>query len=335
MPKSKNPAMRRIATTRARAAASGWGPDYLAPLRASRGEAPSISRASELYSPKVGRFLELLSTPEQVAGLLALHHPGLFELIEQKELSPMPDLNPLEGHPRYTGPALPPVSGTIDIADRMGLLRFHPKAWQDVPVLRTDDLATTAFDTADSYCVPGYWHGDLLLYLEDEQGMYCLHWDTKAKPGDHGMPGPGYAPSRRRQAISRAQARDKVVLAYFHEANIRTVRVAGSEIDRTVTNNLRAAVAWQRRPPDMTDELQFGLMSELRAALLSETTPIEVFRRFSRDTSASMDACRRVFYRAIMSRELRLDLFRDIVVDRPMLAERRDVLAVYADWFER
>jgi hypothetical protein len=323
---SNTPALRRIVKILRRRNASGWGANYQPAIRSSRSEAPSISRASEINSREQGRSLQMLSPGEQEASLLALHQPALFDLHEQRELSAEPAAHPLQSHPLVSGRDLPGISGTLAIAERLGALRFHPRTW-----VASDEQDVT---TGEGFWAPGFWIGDLLLFLADEQGPYCVHWDVKAKHGDHGKPGPGVR-DRSGHAAARARARHEVMCAYYQEAGIRSVSVARDAIDRHASNNLRALFGWHQKPPSMTLSLQRELLDRLRVALSDGTPPIEIFSAMMKKASVSFDACKRVFYRAIWRRELRVDLFHPVLVDRPMRIEMRDVLIEYASWFAR
>lgn len=102
-----------------------WGAAYQPGIFATRDEAPSISRAVQLWSEKLQRYVHGLSGPEQAALILALHHPQLFELQEQRMLPMEKRPHPLTGHPRATGMSLPDMRGTIAVAEHLDLLKLH------------------------------------------------------------------------------------------------------------------------------------------------------------------------------------------------------------------
>jgi hypothetical protein len=80
-----------------------FGPDYIPSTFATRNEAPSISIPSRLNSLKFGRVIHTLSEQETHAVLLALIHPKVFEIHEQKMLSRFEDDHPMVG--AYSGPS--------------------------------------------------------------------------------------------------------------------------------------------------------------------------------------------------------------------------------------
>lgn len=104
-----------------------WGPSYVPAIKAVKGEAPGVSRVSTLHSARFQREVHALSTPESLAIALALYQDALFELKEQHLLTPWPSDHPMVGHPRATHLTLPTTSGTVAIAERLGLLGQHPR----------------------------------------------------------------------------------------------------------------------------------------------------------------------------------------------------------------
>lgn len=329
MPIASNPALRRVVRVLQRQSSPGWGPDYQPAMRATRSEAPAMSRASLLYSAQLGRTIHAHSTAEQGAVLLALYHNALFDLHEQQFLSPEPTLHPLQEHPLAGGRDLPAISGTLAIADRLALGSFHPKARCDV----LDEFGQV--DESNSYWMAGHWIGDLLLFMLDEDGGYCVFWDVKAKVGDHDKPGPRARPGRSSRATQRAQARFRIQQEYYAEAGIKTVCVAGAQIDEHVRNNLRALFCWSIHPPQMSARQRRALLGRLRVALHDGTPPLAVMTSFGGEEGLRFENCKRLFYQAIWRRDLRVDLFKPVVVDWPMRPETRDVLVEHADWFSR
>ena len=297
-------------------------------IRASRSEAPSVSRASQLNSTRFGRPLEALSSGERDSILLALYHPALFDLHEQFALSPAATFHPLHTHPDMAGKALPAISGSLEIAARLGVLALHPKV--KVPASIDEHGVEEA-----EYWAPVSWIGDLLLYLIDESGPYCVHWDVKLIQGAHGKPGPGSRNIPGSLAFRRAAARLKVVDVYFQEAGIRSIAVAKASIDRQVAYNLRQLNSANLRSPEMTLSRQEDLILRLEDGLRSGTPPIKTFNQLVNEASLSFFEFRRVFYQAIWLRRLRVDLYKPVLIDRPLRPEVRDVLEEYKQWFER
>jgi hypothetical protein len=318
----------RLAETLRRQLAPDWGPGYEPAMRATRSEAPSVSRASLLSSEALGRTIHAHSAAEQPFVFLALHHPWLAGFFEQRAMSIEPAAHPLQSHPLAVGKFLPSSSGTLKIASQLKVLHLHPKVWVT--------KAAAPDDSRDGYWAPAPWIDDHLLALQDEQGLYCVAWDIKAKAEDHGRPGPG--PIRRRlsvQAQKKSAARIAVQERYHEELGIRISRVAGEQLNGHVANNLRALFGWSLSPSQIPGPLRQELTERFREGLRQGTPPIEVIRASVGTDRASFDLGKRVLYQAIFRREIRVDLFKPILVDRPLNPEVLDVVRVYEAWFAR
>jgi hypothetical protein len=100
---------------------NAWAQDYIPGVLATREEAPSVSKTSRIYWPRVGRDLHALSEPETALLLLAIHHPQTFDVNEQRLLQPVPAPHPLSGHPVHGGLTRPRFEGTLNVAERLGM----------------------------------------------------------------------------------------------------------------------------------------------------------------------------------------------------------------------
>lgn len=170
----------RLKTIIKRQSVSRFGAEYIPSILATPQEAPSISRASILNSLKLGREVHVLSGPERDAGILALHHPNLIEIHEQKMLSTTPRQHPLVGLPGVFGIDLPPIRGVIDVAERLGCLHLLPR----VKIENTDD-------SGDPKIVVFPYVGDLLLFMRNVDGThYCVNWSIKDTVAAFKRPGP-------------------------------------------------------------------------------------------------------------------------------------------------
>jgi hypothetical protein len=301
----------------------GWGSDYCPAMKATRAQAPSISRASQMRCSDFDRVVHAHSPGEQEAIFLALHNPALFELKEQRPLSPLPAPHPLQAHPLTKGRAMPSTRGTVEISMDLGLFAFHPKQWE---------LGAAG----EPRWRPLPWIGDLLLFLLDQDGPYCVFWDVKAKRGDHAKPGPGngFRPRCRRTEL-RARARYEVQREYFKDAGIRIVELAREEIDRHAANNLRALFGWTARPVRLSAEARKRLTCSLAEAQEKGSPPIDVIEAARKRLNVPFDECKRLMYHLIWRRSLRVDLFQPVLINCPLHPESRDVLDVYRNWFMR
>jgi len=95
----KPPSLTRIAEIFRRQDPPRMGPDYEAGMMAVKSEAPSVSRASQMYSELLQRYLNALGTPEKWSISLAMYHPDIFEMFDQHILFPEPHRHLLSHHP--------------------------------------------------------------------------------------------------------------------------------------------------------------------------------------------------------------------------------------------
>ena len=98
-----------------------WGGSYTPSTLAVPREAPKNSRITQLNSRKLGRAVHALSTPERVFTQLALYHPDLIDIHEQKMLWPYDFAHPLNGHPLAKGTFPPPHPRNHYDRERNGL----------------------------------------------------------------------------------------------------------------------------------------------------------------------------------------------------------------------
>ncbi len=304
---------------------SVFGAAYQPAILATVAEAPSVSWAARIFSRKLGRDVHVLSTPERGAAILALYHPALFDLHEQKMLSVGPRPHPLEGHPFAAGMLLLPLRGTLDVAERLGVLKIHP---------------TITWEAADGrghrLRVPYPYVGDLLLFLFDDAGPYCVNWTIKARKEDFEFPAFNRTVRKPNEAAVRAIARHQIEREYYADAGIRTVKIASkSDFDRHVVANLTQMFGWHARAASSCAAQQADMLEMFQRGLIDGIPPVEVIAHIMRAYRCPREVPQAVLFQAIWHRRLRVDLFRPVLVDRPLRPERRDVLDVYADWFER
>lgn len=302
-----------------------FGMDYLPAQRAMGREAPSETKPAVIESSLLQRKLHAIARTEKSPIALALYHPRTFDVKEQHALSPTPWAHPLVGHPKAKGLLLPSTTGTAAIAERLGLLSKHPMAREKISSARGETYRW----------VPVPLLRDLLLFLTDDLGPYCVEWDIKKNKGDHGQPGPGdwvERSSPRRLANSRAI--DDIYCEYMRELGIRIVRVAQSDLDPILRINLNRLVMVHAQPIDLSAEVHAELLDAYDRALVRGTPPNEVIDDFVCAGVNAADA-KRVLEQAIWHRRIRIDLYQPWSIDRPLTPERRDVLEDFAGWFRR
>ncbi|MCP5304962.1 MAG: hypothetical protein H6953_05920 [Chromatiaceae bacterium] len=324
MGKRKQLGIKRLKEILRRQDPPGRGRDYIPAIRAERTEAPGRSRPSRVWSPKLGREIHVLSLVEQRALWLALYHPDLIDLHEQRMLAVEPRPHPLEGHPAVTDEHLPPFQGTIAVASRLGSIRHHPFV-----TMRTDD--------GDSVKVPYPFIGDLLLFLVDAAGPYCVNWTIKLdSQGFHRRAG-GSKPVRDpEQAEAKARIRHAIEEIYYRDAGIPTIRVVRRDIPDALEGNLRRLYSSFSTRVDLDDDARSAVIDRLQGCLLTGQPPLEAFLVLRGQLDLDIMQLKALMEQAIWNRALRVDLFEGpVFCDKPLVPERTDVLDQYATWFNR
>lgn len=321
---SRPPAELTMEADRLRSA-PGWINDHDPLIRAKPQEAPSASWASQLNTIRHNRVVHAISQGEMNFVLHALYNPTLFEIWDQFELESLPGEHPLQSHPELTAKWLPNHRGTLTIADSLGVLKDHP-------MIKVQDPE----DPDAKVWAPKTWIGDLLLFMFDSRGPYCVYWDVKDKRGKHDKPGPRTVSFRTTsRSTQRAAARYAVQRQLFAELKIRMVPVAAEDLDFDVSANLRQLFGWSLREPDIHPLIQTDLLECWRRGLEEGDPPFVCSSSLVKKTNLDLHECKRFFYQAIWGRILRVDLFEPIAIDKPMVPEDRDVLEFYSTWFAR
>lgn len=296
-----------------------WGQEYQPGILANRVEGPKCSRLSQLWSAKLGRTVHLLSSGEKLFAQLALYHPDLFELHEQRMLSPSTAAHPLHGHPRARGMQLRSVLGTVEFAIAKG------------------GTHASVNTVVDGVVIPRAYPylGDLLLYMQSVDGLpYCVNWTIKAQVGDFS--------EKRRTKIKSLESRkkDQEKAAYrqlleqehYSAAGIRTVQLVPSEIDDEVRFNLDFLYSWLGSVSTLDAVLMDDFDGEVRNAVSMGAPLSGLVIRYSSRWGGREHFLARI-YQSIWKRELQVDLFSPLLIDKPFSTKTRDVLEIYGHLF--
>lgn len=301
-----------------------WGAGYQPGILATREEAPNISRAAQMWSQKLQRYVHALSATEQVAVRLALFHPHLFELQEQRMLPVNQRLHPLAGHPRAVGMELPPMPGTVIVAERLDLLRVH--GW----IRHYDEEAQ------ETKLVPTPLFGDLLLFLADERGPYAVNWTIKLADEDFSRSVNLRRRVRNASADANgARARHAIEKQLYLDAGIRTVRVIADTVPPKLDHNLRLLFLHQRPLRLLDHDVQRELEDRIRAGIGGEP-PQSVLLGVTHRHGCDYQDVRHAFFCMLWERRVKVELMDELIlVDRPLSAERNSVLTRYSHLFSR
>lgn len=324
MGRHTRPSASRLETILTRQDPPGRRADYIPSIKATRSEAPAKSRFAQVKSPKLGRKIHVLSTVEKQTLLLALYSPSLIDLHEQRMLAMEPRPHPLEGHPSVTGEELPPLMGTIAVAHRLDCLHLHPSFKMKIK-------------DGSSIKVEFPWIGDLLLFLTDADGPYCVNWDIKKDDQGFEQSSVRSRPVRNPERdAEKVKMRHAIEELYYLDAGIRTVRVTESDVPPRLEENLRRLYASSVQDDGLDGEIRELLIERLRGGMLLGKPPLEIFLALKLQYGIEVRQCKLAMESAIWNRSLRVELYGDpILPDLPLIPEKRDVLKQYAHWFSR
>lgn len=299
-----------------------WGKDYQAAIWATPTEAPSISTPTILHPAKLGgRPMHTLSRPETWTALLALYHPLVWDIHEQRMLYPGPRPHFLDGHPRTVGQFFKPLRGTLAVAEEMGRLSKHPKCR-----VRQGALEVWA---------PFPYIGDLLLYLHDEVGVYVVNWTIKDKRDDFHRRGPVPGRPQTKDVDPSALQRHVLEAIYYQDAEIPTQQVAGREVDSTLRANLYRLFLSHAEPVQIAPAVCLRLCEHFQQTVGCSTPAYKLVREAAQHLGIETLVVKNILEQGIWNRRIHVDLFEPVVLDRPLKTQRHDPIDVYHDWFAR
>ena len=286
--------------------------DYVPSKKANRDEAPGISWAIKIWVAWLGRHVHCLGNPEFHAALVALHHPDLVDIHEQKMLHTGPASHPLLGYPGYVDPALTPVLGTLSVASRLNCRQHHPRIMVQDP----DD--GTRAPVAYPYL------GDFLLFLRQGQRIILINWTVKENEDDFRIPELASAAKTERQR-QKLQRRLYIEIQYYHDINVPTVEVSNNRLDPVLISNLRTAFNYSLRETNVDFQKRWVIVGSFRSAVQRGEKASTILARLEQDGLCDIPTARTVFFQSIWDRSLRLDLYSNIILDAPLRPEVEDV----------
>lgn len=302
-----------------------WGSRYEPAIRATREEAPSRSRFAQTWFDRLARHIHTLSSIESTVLLLAMFNRSLFEIHEQRILATEPRPHPLFGHPFAAEIALPQLRGSIDVCDRLGFIERHP--WTEIDPL----------NGSGRFRVPVHFVGDLLLFLRDDDGPYCVNWTIKdvAEAFDQRFPGSKPAANPKAE-ITAARSRHAIEELYYADAGIPTKRIVESDLCIPFFENLRGLLLIQHRAAQVEAGIYTEICERLQASIQTGQRPLDILLSVSHRYDLPLALSQACFARALWQRDVRAELMDSAVfIDRPLKPQRRDPLQVYASWFAR
>lgn len=289
---------------------------------ADAGEAPGISTGSVVLPQKLGsREFHVMSEAEFFLSLLPLYNPKCWDVHEQFVMFPKSREHPLQNHPLAVGQRFKAFAGTLDVFQRLGLSRHQ-------------SIRVAAGPDGLKQKVPFPYLGDLLLFMVDEAGPYCVNWPVKRKFADFRGRGPRSKPRPLNDPDDpNSLARQEFERVYHEDAGIRTQPVALDQLDTEVRLNLRNTFLDECRPIFLSEQQREHALGVARDHVGKDVPMHIVARRMALAVGLAETDAVALIHQAIWRRELRVDLFRPVLTTKPLRPEIRDVLDVYGSWF--
>ena len=316
---------------RRQAGAVRWCDEYQPAMRATRDEAPGRSRPSLAYWSKIGRDLHFMSLAERHVCLLALYHPGVFDVHEQHMLECGDAPHPLSQFPGSADPRVRAsrTRGTVRIANELGMLSRHPAVRIQSPG-----------DQEDATILPFPYLADLLIFLEDQRGRYAVNWSVKARREDFYERGRCVQSPLSPQAVGEVEQtllskRHMLEQMYFQELGIPTSFIASGELDVQLISNLNRLFARAQRKLRLSFAQEEELILKLQRMVEARQSVLSCLEQLTCELGCDRETVLDGFYKAVWERRVRIDLYRPVLVDKPLAPERTDVLADHLHLFQR
>lgn len=300
-----------------------WGKDYLPAQLANPKEAPSGSHAVILSAEKLGgRSMHLMSMNESWVALLALYHPQVWDIHEQKVLFPQPCPHPLQGHKRAQGMNFPPFRGTVAVAERLGMLSRHKRC----------RVKLADGDTSQAWFP---YIGDLLVFLEDAEGLYAVNLNIKDKEDSFRRVFPREGRACLDEDDDGVLNRHALEREYYADAGIPTRQVVGRHINEELRNNLFCIFQFHREKTSLSKVMKEGLWEFFSSHIGTTRRVCDLIQQAAGHLALDPYEVNTVFHQGVWNRKILVDLMRPVLTDRPLRPMQVDAVDVYRDWFRR
>ena len=300
-----------------------WGKDYVPAQWATPTEAPNCSSATILSPAKVGgRPFHLMSQNETWVALLVLYHPQVWDVHEQRVLFPQPTPHYLQGHPRAPGLNFPPFRGTVDVAERLGTLSKHPRC----KVRISDEEVGTS------------WYpylSDLLVFLEDDEGAYVVNLSVKDRSQSFEERTHSEGKPSRKGPDEGVMNRHALEAEYYADAGIPTRQVVGKGVDEELRNNLYSLFQFHAEETSVSESTCRALWNYFSSQVGRPIKARDLVTQAAEKLRLSESEVQTVLLQGIWKREIMVDLFRPVLMDRPLRRMSADPVDVYNNWFRR
>jgi hypothetical protein len=236
-------------------------------------------------------------------------------------LHPAATPHPLSGHPKAAGLILPSLPGTLS-----ALTRISPNYQHHSIYINSQEDPTELQKVAYPYI------GDLVLFLEDKDGPYCVNWNVKSDPEGYSVrPDSTVFKEKRKSRALSPQVRHDLEHLYFKDGGIRTIDATPQALHPRLIGNLLWIL------PKIGDGIAkkdlSGFYSDLPGACT--LSPQLIATRAAEWSGHSISECKTELWKCIWNRILKIDLFQSIFDDVPLQPQVIDPIDLYAHLFSR
>lgn len=303
-----------------------WLSDYQPANIINDADTPTMTRPSELSDPYLQRDLQGQARTERPWMLLALHNPATYDAHEQHMLPFNAAQHPLSNHESMRGHFLPGLRGTLAIADSLGCLNKHPRV-----------RAPANHPKYPNQLLPFPFIGDILIFVRDTQGLFAVNWSIKATESDFQRTFRSRRKPTTKEDQERAELRHEIERLLFLDGQIPTHHLYPALIDENLRVNLLHIYYWYARDP--INESARVLKDEVTAWYCEQLPLVRVMYDLIKDAARHFrlevyDA-QWILKTAIFTRRMRVELFRVVENNLPLLPEIHDPFERYAEWFRR
>lgn len=318
-----SPAVRRIKRLQKRQSTSAWVKDYKPATRAVRSEAPSISQSVMISNtPKFGRDLHALSYTECKCLILALWLENVVDVHEQKVLQPFESPHPLMNHPLAAGLRLGKIKGMYSAYKSLGAEDIYP-------------LINLGRDH-ESREIPMLFEGDILLYLKDDVGPYCVNWTVKENTDQFYKKSPDDIASlqsaNEKELIFVRHAAEEL---YYADVGIPTHRITGENFSTNFNRNLKTAYIYSLRLSNKLQELLPKAKLLVENTMGSGDSGVSLGLFFCKRYRITAYEWKTLLYSLIWLRKININLDKPFYIDQPLTSFRKDNAAPWLNLLKR
>lgn len=312
-----HPSIEREKTIRARQDPPAWGAQYIPGQLSTREEAPGYSRPAGVQSTWLQRKVHCMGEPELISFFLGIWLKCFIDMHEGRMLSPEPSAGFLIGCPYLQQSYTASHCGTIEAADRLGLLEYHP-------LIRTEH-GMVGFPIL----------ADLLWYGKDNEGIFLINWCIKYAPEDFTTAFKARGPTAKIKSDEEHRARLQIEAEVIKDAKSRTISIALKDIPEHLGKNLRLIYPSLNIDRTLPEALRSDFIETIQDRIPKQVPAHETIIKFINQYGGSFHDYRIALYQAIWNDEVIFNMCRPLQLDFPLRPADRDIKKMFSQWCTR